>query len=50
MTAIPPSSVAPESIGAIFERFVAGFNDNDLDAVMASLAEGGPPSLVREHR
>jgi uncharacterized protein (TIGR02246 family) len=39
MTAIPSSSYGPESAGALLDRFVAGFNDNDLDAVMAFFAE-----------
>ena len=51
MTAIPPSA-ASESIAAILERFVAGFNDNDLDAVMAFFAEDAvyAPGDGKEHR
>jgi uncharacterized protein (TIGR02246 family) len=49
--AVAPSA-APESIGAILERFVAGFNDNDLDAVMAFFAEDAvyAPGDGKEHR
>jgi hypothetical protein len=46
----PPAPAAP--IAAVLDRFVAGFNDHDLDAVMAFFAEDAVyrPGDGREHR
>jgi uncharacterized protein (TIGR02246 family) len=46
------TSIARESIGAVLDRFVAGFNDSDLDAVMAAFAEDAvySPGDGKEHR
>ena len=51
MTSIPPS-VARESIGAVLDRFGAGFTDDDLDAVMAFFAEDAvySPGDGKDHR